>query len=97
MTKLCQAGLPGKLGRCVIIGGGGPVRLKPHPNREFESEEGDYPGVFVDASIINGIHQTIKGVSDRGTRDALKRGVESAVKAFEKRCGDGTSLTFDED
>jgi hypothetical protein len=96
VTILCQAGLPGKPGRCITIPPGGPVWPHPHSGPKPEDAEGQYPGLVIDASILSGIHQAIKTVSDRETREALQKGVESAVKAFERRCGNGATLTLDD-
>jgi hypothetical protein len=53
----------------------------PYP----ESNTGKYNELFVDASLIGGLSEAAKGISDEGAREALQHGVAEAMKAMEKR------------
>jgi hypothetical protein len=102
MAKICFEGTPGKPGRCVTTGGGYPPYWpqpphKPNPQGGNVEEPGLYPEIFVDASIVNAIHHATKSVSDKGTRHALQSGIESAVKALQKRGGkEVSSITLED-
>jgi hypothetical protein len=50
-----------------------------------EENTAHYKKLFSDASIVQGIHQATRHISDSGTRAALESGIASAVKAMEKR------------
>jgi hypothetical protein len=100
MLKLCIEGLPGKIGRCITIGGP-PKTIPPppahHVKQQDESREpGLYPEIITDLSIVDSIHSAAEGVTDEGTREALLSGIESAVKALQKRGGkDIASIAFE--
>jgi len=101
MAKICFEGTPGKLGRCVTTGPTWPPPLplphKPIPKGDVVEEPGLYPEIIVDASIVNAIHHVTARVTDKGTRLALERGVESALDALRKRAGkEVSSITLDE-
>ena len=59
------------------------------PGEVVEEKTGNYTNLFLDASIVGGIHEVTKGISDSGTRAALESGLAAAVKAMEKRGGEG--------
>ena len=96
MAIICIEGLPGKIGRCINTDPPYvPVGIgKPKPKAKVE-ETGAYPDFFVDTSIVDSIHQATKTISDSGTRAALEKGIDAAVKALIKRAGDeGISIAL---
>jgi hypothetical protein len=98
MAKICLEGLPGKIGRCINTGPQWPPPLKLPPQHGAAiGEPGLYAEIFVDASILNSIHTATKTITDKGTRDALATGIESALEALRKRAGkEVASITLDD-
>jgi hypothetical protein len=94
MARICFEGLPGKIGRCVITP---PLPRPPQPRHHDTEEPGLYSEILVDVSILDAVHQATKGVSDKGTRDALGKGIESALAAVRKRAGkEVASITLED-
>jgi|SRR5208282_5585254 hypothetical protein len=100
--KICWKYNNGKNGFCLNLPGyGGPGAIPvPHhrPAAEDRQEEGVYPELLSDASIVDAMHSAVKSVSDKGVREALENGIQSALQALQKRGGkDLFSITLEDE
>jgi hypothetical protein len=85
----------GGVRKCYKVLPGNPPVLEPSSIETEPGDGGHYAWLFVDASIVLGLHQATQYISDPGTRAELEKGIASAVKAMEKRgSADKIEITF---
>ncbi len=63
----------------------------PRPNQELAKPK-DYPELILDATTLASIEEAAKGVADSGVRAALQGGLDTAVKAMQRRAGDFVTI-----
>jgi hypothetical protein len=100
--RICWKYPDGKNGFCLNLPAYGESGAIPIPDRrriaQEKQEVGIYPELLSDASVVNAVHSAVKGISDKGVREALQNGIHSALQALQKRGGgDQISITLEDE
>ncbi len=100
--RICWEFPDGKMTNCLHLPSG--YGFVPQPSSALrqhepvrETAQGVYSEFLTDAAIIGNIHSATQSIADKNTRDALQGGIESAVKALQKRVSEhGLHISFDD-
>jgi hypothetical protein len=99
--RICHRDNDGKQVNCVNVGtAGGPVwsaQNRPDPPSRIAQVPGVYPELYTDASTVNTISHFTQTIADKGVRDSIQSGIDSAVKALQKRAGENVTIAVEEE